>query len=193
MSSARLYGKLLVNNWRDQDWLNLSTDAQWLYGYLLSQPTTDTAGVFPIQISKWAKSSPDMTVDRVKAAARQLANHDFIVVDFGTEEGLLRTYIRDDNACPNVFICALRCARQAQSPKLRAALLKEIRQLGRKFTDSELTLIDELESSIPHLVSGSGFGKTTTSPSPSTATGAFKSHSKGIRKAFGGGHLQPRQ
>jgi len=107
------YGKLRIGCWRESDWVKLSADAQWLYEYLVSQPSTDSAGVFPIQISKWAKGAADMTVDRVKAAARMLDDRNFIVVDHDTAEGIIRTYIRDDHAGANVLKGALARAAQA--------------------------------------------------------------------------------
>lgn len=167
--SARQYGKLPIARWRKDDpWTQLDADAQWLYAYLLSQATTDGAGVFPIQISKWAKGAADMTVERVKTAAKQLVERGWIIVDHDTEEGLLRSYIRDDQAGDNIFKGQLNCALQAQSPMIRAALLREIRQLDRQFKDRELELIDTLEASIPSAINP--VAGTATTPSPSTAT-----------------------
>jgi len=170
----REYGKLKKSRWRDDNWLKLSTDCQWLYTYLLSQPNTDTAGVFPIQLSKWAKASPDMTVERVKAAAKQLADADWIVPDHDTEEGLIRTYIADDEAGSLVFIGALNRALQAQSPVLRRRLLDEILKLDRTFTDREQQRIDELADSLD----------PPPSPSPSTATQSFERPSKTVQRPF---------
>jgi hypothetical protein len=117
MTSARQYGKLLKTNWREDAWTGLTADAQWLYAFLVSQPTTDSAGVFPIRISKWAKAATDMTAARVKAAATLLVDRGWIVVDHDTEEGLIRSYIRDDWAGDNIFKGALGRAVQAQSAR----------------------------------------------------------------------------
>jgi hypothetical protein len=163
--TARDYGKLRVGRWRETEWLKLSADAQWLYVFLVSQSTTDSAGVFPIQLSKWAKGASDMTVERVTAAARLLDAANFIVVDHDTEEGLIRTYIRDDRAGDNVFKGALSRAAQAQSPLLREVLLREIKEnLHREFTDREAELITQLEATLSDHVS------SATTPTPSTAT-----------------------
>jgi hypothetical protein len=145
---AREYGKLRKSRWRDDDWLKLSADAQWLYTYLLAQPSTDTAGVFPIQITKWAKGAADMTLDRVKAAAKMLSDADFIVVDHDTEEGLIGTYIRDDEAGGLIFTGALNRAVQAQSPILRRRLLEEVLDLKRDMSPRDQQLIDELNTSL---------------------------------------------
>ncbi len=152
MSGARQFGKLLKANWGRDAWTQLSTDAQWLYAYIVSQPTTDTAGVFPVRLSKWAKGSPDMTADRVKAAATLLVDTGWIVVDHDTEEGLLRNYIRDDWAGDLIFKGALSRAALIQSVRLRAVRLAEIQWLKCErpiFKDDQLSLIADLEDSIP--------------------------------------------
>lgn len=179
--TAREYAKLRIGRWREADWLKLTADAQWLYDFLASQPTTNSAGVFPIQRTKWAKGAADMTVERVTAAARMLDDRKFIVVDHDTEEGVIRSYIRDDAPCEKVLLGALRCAAQAQSPLLRLVLLNEARQLdrtlGRTLSDRAAELITELEDTL------SGFAPPPTSPPPSTATGPIERHPKGNRNA----------
>jgi hypothetical protein len=152
MTGARQFGKLLKANWGKDAWTHLSTDAQWLYAYLVSQPTTDTAGVFQIRISKWSKGSPDMTKERVAAAAKMLVDRGWIAVDHDTEEGLLRNYMRDDWAGKLIFKGALARALLVQSMPLRAVLLSEIRELKCErpiVEDDQLSLIADLEQSVP--------------------------------------------
>jgi hypothetical protein len=171
---ARLYGKLKISRWRDDNWLKLPTDCQWLYMFLLAQPTTDTAGVFPIQLTKWAKASPDMTVERVKTAAKRLDDAGWIVADHDTEEGLISSLVADDDAGGLVFIGALNRALQAQSPLLRRRLLHEVLELDREFNDREQKLVDELADSLD----------TSPSPVPITATQAFDRSSKTDQRPF---------
>jgi hypothetical protein len=169
--TARDYGKLRVGRWRETEWLKLSADAQWLYVFLISQSTTDSAGIFQIQITKWAKGASDMTVERVQAAARMLDDRNFIVVDHDTEEGLIRTYIRDHRAGGNILKHSLSCAAQAQSPLLREVLLGEIKEnLHREFTDTEDKLVTQLEATLSNYVSSA----TATSPSTATTTPPFE-------------------
>lgn len=145
---AGAYGKLRRSRWRDDEWRKLPTDAQWLMMQLLSLPTTDTAGVFPVQINKWAKGSADMTVERVRVAAKALTDIGVIVVDHDTEEGLIRHYLRDDDQGDNIFKGALNRAVQAQSPLLRRILLDDIDNLGRKCGPREQQLIKGLRDSL---------------------------------------------
>lgn len=184
--APRQYGKLLKTRWGETKWTDLSPDAQWLYGYLVSHPTTDTAGIFPIRISKWVKAAKGvangnpMTEARAKAAAKELTITGWIVVDHDTEEGMLRTYISDDWAGDNIFKGALGRALLCQSPCLRAALLYEIRNLGRDFKDDQLELIDELESSIPAGFDFSSVGPPTPSPTSTATTQPFERGSDAV-------------
>jgi hypothetical protein len=147
---------------------------------VVSQPTTDTAGVFPIRLSKWAKGSPDMTKERVAAAAKLLVDTGWIAVDHDTEEGLLRNYIRDDWAGDLIFKGALARALLVQSMPLRAVLLSEIRELKCDrpiFKDDQLSLIADLEQSVPpdfDLESVVGFLPPSPSPSPKPSPQAFE-------------------
>jgi hypothetical protein len=180
MAGARQFGKLLKANWGRDAWTKmLGTDAQWLYAYLVSQPTTDTAGVFPIRISKWAKGNPDMTTDRVRAAAEALVDTGWIAVDRDTEEGLIRNYIRDDWAGDLIFKGALKRCLLVQSVSLRAILLAEIRELKCDrpiFKDDQLSLIADLEESIPpgfDVETAVAFGPPSPRPSPKPSPQPF--------------------
>jgi hypothetical protein len=190
MSGARQFGKLLKANWGRDAWTQLSTQSQWLYAYLVSQPTTDTAGVFPIRISKWAKGSPDMTQERVAAAARLLVERGWIAVDHDTEEGLIRNYIRDDWAGDLIFKGALARALLVQSVRLRATLLSEIRELKCErpiVKDDQLTLIADLEESIPpgfDVESVVAFGPPSPAPPPKPSPQPFDRPSNADRTPY---------
>lgn len=149
--TGRTYGKILVSVWRDEGWVMLSTEAQWLYMQLISQPNLSSCGVLPLQITKWAKGSGDMTAERIIAAGRELANERMIFSDSDTEEVLIRTYIRHDiigQGTPKVLKGALSSALRVQSKYLRQALLHEIQNLGRILPDDQRALVDELEASV---------------------------------------------
>lgn len=129
----------------------MTTDAQWLYKFLISQPVTSTAGVLPLQITKWARCARDMTIERVVAAVELLAERRYIVIDDNTEEVLVRSYIRHGAAAtgtPNVMLSALRCAVAVQSGELRQALLDEIVRLDRQWSEKALGVILSLRESL---------------------------------------------
>jgi hypothetical protein len=177
--SARQFGKIPRTRWAEEWWTSLTADAQWLHSFLISQPTTDSAGIFPIRITKWAKGAVDMTVERVQAAARQLVEGGVIVPDHDTEEGLIRNYIRDDWAGDNIFKGALGRAVLCQSALLRAVLLHEIENLGREMKPEWLLLVADLRDSIPPDLD---WELLLTSPAPSSTatTQAFKRRSDAV-------------
>lgn len=164
------YGKLKRERWRHDGWLKLPADAQWLYMYLLTQPSTDTCGLFPIQISKWAKGAADMTIDRVKAAASTLLDSGWVAMDHDTEEGIIVNYIRDDEAGENIFKGAINRAIQVQSSVLRRRLLEEILKLDREFKERAQSLIDKLAESLDADTSTDPHGTAPSPPPSSTAT-----------------------
>lgn len=146
---AGAYAKLNKSLWAEPDWRKLSLAAHGLYAYLLSQPTTDTAGVFPVQQTRWAKAHSDTTIEDIQTTARELDRGGWIIVDFDTEEGVIRHYLADQiSAGSNVFLHALSRACLAQSPVLRRVLLDEIDHLDRQFTDRERMQIAVLRDSL---------------------------------------------
>ena len=112
--------------------------------------------------------------ERLKATAKELVDTGWIAVDHDAEEGLIRTYIRDDWAGDNIFKGAVGRALLCQSPLLRATLLPEIRQLSRECKPEQLELIDALESSIPSGFDFSLIGPPSPFPSPAPSPDAFK-------------------
>jgi hypothetical protein len=184
MTSVRQYGKLPKARWSEDAWLALSADAQWLYSYLTCQPTTDSAGVFPIRVTKWVKAAEDMTTERVWSAARRLVEHGWIVVDHDTEEGLIRNYIRDDWAGDNIFKGALGRAVLCQSTRLRAILLHEIENLGRELKPEWGELLGALEESIPSGFDRGSVCAPTAAPSSTATTQPFRRGSDGVPTAF---------
>ena len=190
MIGARQYGKLPRARWGEERWTNLSADAQWLYVYLVSQPTTDSAGVFPIRVSKWAKSARGMTKERVQAAAKELVDTGWIAVDHDSEEGLIRNYIRDDWAGDNIFKGAIGRALLCQSMRLRAILLSELHWLKNErpiIKDDQLTLIAELERTLPadfDLESVVESEVTSPGTTSTASTSPFEGRSNGDQTPF---------
>ena len=132
MSDGRAFSKTFTSIWCDADWLRLSTDAQWLYQYLLSQPDISTCGVMPLMPQRWSRGSCDMSLERVTTAAKELAAQRFIVIDGETFEVLIRSYIRHDvTSLKNwkMIKGAVRATLRVRSAKLRRSLLAECHRL----------------------------------------------------------------
>lgn len=125
------YGKLLSRIWSDPEFTRLDAAAQQLYCLLISYSTRNYAGVLPLTLKRWAKSTSGATAESVTAALEQLAARRFIVIDWDTEELLVRTYVRNDEVYrqPNVMESARKSALSVDSPALRRALSEEFRRL----------------------------------------------------------------
>lgn len=130
------FGKLFSTIWSDSDFIDLTERAQKLFMLLVSHSSRNFAGVLPLTLKRWANCSRDSTVDSVREALLELAGHNFIVVDWGTEEVLVRTLIRHDGVHqqPNLLKAALRCAQETMSPALRWALFDELSSLEMRTT-----------------------------------------------------------
>ena len=146
-ATGRQYGKLHMWRHQDERWRALTTDAQWLYAHTLSQPHINTAGIVPLQLNKWARGAADMNVERIQAALRDLLDHEFVLVDWDTEELLVCSFIADDivpSGTPNLLTAAINRAHLVESGHLRAALAKEIGNLDRELTGDQQTRLEAL-------------------------------------------------
>jgi hypothetical protein len=147
---GRQFGKLHMRFHADPAWRALTSDAQWLYSHLLSQPMTNGAGVTPLQITKWSKGAADMTLERIQRAVEVLTEREFLIVDYDTEEVLLRSFIADDTptaGTPHVLKGAINRSLLVQSVEIRRALVKEISNLGRELTPEQIDGLAALEDS----------------------------------------------
>jgi hypothetical protein len=107
-------------------------ESQQLYALLISYSTRNLAGVLPMTLKRWAGCTADSTVENITdVAAAALAARRFVVVDWDTEELLVRTYIRNDEVYkqPNLMQAARKFCRQVESVSLRWALFDELTKL----------------------------------------------------------------
>lgn len=125
------YGRVMSSIWTDPDFIALKPQVQQVYLLLLSSSSRDHAGVLPLTLRRWAKCSAGATTASIEAALNALADANFVVVDWDTEEVLVRTYIRNDGVWkqPQVMRAALRSAADVQSYRLRNAVAAELNSL----------------------------------------------------------------
>jgi hypothetical protein len=128
---TRSYGKVYQRIWADPAWRALDVDAQHLYVLLISQPSLNLAGVLPIQLRRWAACVNGWKPDQVEEALSRLADTGFVVMDWETEECLVRSFIRNDEAfkIPGALKALLEGAQATQSPDLRRSLCNELGRL----------------------------------------------------------------
>lgn len=122
------FSKLWFSIWSDDDFTALDDAPQKLYLLLISYPTRTYAGVLPLTLNRWARASRDATVESVTDALKALEAARFVVVDWDTEEVLIRTFIRNDEVCKqaNCMKSAIDSFEHIQSQKIRWAIYREI-------------------------------------------------------------------
>jgi hypothetical protein len=124
----RDFAQVYQSIWSDPDFRRRDTGEQLLYLKLLSWETLNYAGVLPLQPRKWARATTDTSVRDVEETLQRLDEARYVLVDWDTEEALLRTFIRGDRLYKNppMLRAALQFAQQVESPRLRVALAEEM-------------------------------------------------------------------
>lgn len=125
------FAQILRSIWRDTDWTALTVNAQWMYKALLSQESINAAGIVPLTVRRWLRLAVDVTRDLIEAALAELEKARFVLVDWDTEEVLIRTFIRNDGLWikPTMMRKALGMAREVQSEALKLTLGEELQKL----------------------------------------------------------------
>ena len=93
---ARDRANIRVDIWADQDFRDLTGEAQRLYLQLTTHPTLNYAGVCEWRPGRLAAMARDLTAGSIERAGRELGERFFIVVDEQTEEVLVRSYVKHD-------------------------------------------------------------------------------------------------
>ena len=127
---GRPYAKLFRDIWTDGDFLSLSPETRYVYMFLFSQPDLNAAGVLPLLPGRWSRMAA-ITTDAMRGALRILDKHEYALIDEGTEELLIRTYVRNDELwrIPNTLYSVVRDAARTVSPFLRGTLADELSRL----------------------------------------------------------------
>jgi hypothetical protein len=131
LTVAREYARVKVAIWADSDFRKLSDRAQALYFRLLSSPTMSLCGVADWRPNRLAALTADMTPDLVRETAAELAERGYVVTDDGTEEVLIRSFVRHDGLIKTPNIAASMCKDYAgtASALLRGVIVHELRRL----------------------------------------------------------------
>lgn len=128
---ARTYGRLFGSMWAsDDDFLELGSDAMFVYMFLVSQLDLGQSGIITLRIAPWSRLMKK-TVPEVEAALKELAAERFVVIDDDEMLLLVRSLIRRDqiHQQPNVFKSAVEQVYATRSMPIRRALLAELERL----------------------------------------------------------------
>jgi hypothetical protein len=127
---ARDHGRVLVQIWNDPEWIRLSQAAQRAYILALSQPDLSYAGVLATRYKRWSGFASDSSVPKIKRAIRELEDSHFVMVDDGTEEMWIRTFVKHDGILnyPNVTKAMVKAYRAIQSHAIKEAFVAEMKE-----------------------------------------------------------------
>ena len=129
---ARSEARVSVDIWTPGgDFTQLTCGAQWMYLHLLSQPDLTHVGVLPLRERRWSRAAADIKPADIERWLRELEERRFIVVDYDTEEVLIRSLVRRDKVYrqPNVLRSARDSLAMVASTKLKEALRVELQRV----------------------------------------------------------------
>jgi hypothetical protein len=159
--------------WRDSDFVALPASAQRTYWLIYSQPTISLCGVVALTIPRWALLAADTSAPALEADLAVLEQASFIVVDYETQEVLVRSFMSHDGvwSSPKTRGAALGQLEHIMSDTIRAAVLSEIAKLdGKGQLD---TLSDTPSHTAPRTPTGRGSDTPRTSARAPSASSSF--------------------
>lgn len=148
--AQRKEARIFVTIWNDPVFRAHRPNAQRMYLYLLSQIDLSYCGVISLRVRRWAKDADGLTTDEVEASLEALAKPfpegfregsaegvpeggggPLVVIDEDAGELLVRTLIRNDGIWrqPNLLKAARESAMLVRSPRIKAALVEELRRI----------------------------------------------------------------
>jgi len=129
---ARSYGQIMSAIWNDADFRALSASAQRVYLMLVTQADISSAGTLPLTMRRWARYASDTDMDTLSEDVSELASARFVVVDFDTEELLVRKFVKWDGGYGNKprRLAIVTAAHAVVSQRIRGVLGAELSKLG---------------------------------------------------------------
>lgn len=125
---ARDHARIKTSRQRDTDWRGLSVNAQWTYDAITTSEALTYVGVIDYRPGKIAALAKGQTAKKVEAAVKELEAERFVIVDWLTEELLIRTYVRHDGVLARVNMGKAmgRSLAKVVSMDVRAAIMAEL-------------------------------------------------------------------
>lgn len=134
---AREFAKIKSAIWQDDDFRQLPPSAQHLYFVILTDPDLSYCGVGDWRPRRMLPKSAGWSIDDLHAAGAALTERRLLIVDEGTEEVLVRSFLRHDGVMQHNKLCvsaALAFASVA-SNTLRGVIVHELRRLREEFPE----------------------------------------------------------
>ena len=150
---ARDYTRIMTAIWSNREFLRLREAEQRLYLLLVTQEDIDASGILALRPRRWATLAADSDPKSLELTLRVLAEKRFLVIDWTTEELLVRSFIRWDGGFtnPKRKPVIIRAAEDVRSPNIARTLVGELNRVGLEGVD--LPRANEPDTA-PHRPSG---------------------------------------
>jgi hypothetical protein len=122
----REHAKIRCSCWQDVQFLDLSSHQKLTYFVVLSQQDVSFCGVLYLQKARWARLIGDRNAAQTGRSLAELARRNFILIDEGTHELWVRTFVKHDGilASPNLIVAMTRDFGLIASPRIREGFLE---------------------------------------------------------------------
>jgi len=138
--------------WNDREFKRLSREAQWTYLMLVTQAEISSAGTLSITAKRWSGYAINADADSLSDDLSELESHRFIVVDWDTEELLVRKFVKWDGGYGN----------GKRQPAIKSAAESVVSDCIRDVLAVELDILG-----VPHSLSDRASDRDSDSPSDS--------------------------
>ena len=128
---AREYARVKIKIWADTDFRDLTDPAQSMYFRLITSPTLSLVGVADWRPQRLIALTRGASIESSRAAARELQERGYVVVDEETEEILVRSFIRHDGVVksPNIASAMVKDFAATASSVLCGVIVHELHRL----------------------------------------------------------------
>ncbi|WNM74490.1 RepA-like replication initiator [Gordonia phage BearBQ] len=135
----RDHARTKVDIWGDDDWLDLTVDAQMLYFTLYTSAGLSLCGSGDWHPGKLCNRASDWTLDRITTAAAELSRGLFLIIDPDTDEYLIRSWIKHDGLwrTPNMAVSVSNARAELASRILRGVVVFEVQKLADSEPESK--------------------------------------------------------
>ena len=168
---AREFAPIKLSIWQDDDWRDLSPLARYLYFTLLTSATLSHCGVADWRPARIAALN-GMTADEVEHFGAELIEALYLVIDEGSEEVLIRSFIRNDGLMkqPKMAVAMASAHGSVASQGIRGVIVHELTRLREDYPNlsgwgsekaSELLRLRSVDPSTYPLGKGSRKGIST--------------------------------
>lgn len=128
---AREHARIHTSIWLDDDWLDLTPQAQHLYLLLTTQMNLSFCGVGNWHAGRVAQFARGWSAADVEAAAEELSEQFYIIIDEDTGEFLVRSFIRNDGllSSPNISKAMYRVFGDIGSRAIKQVIVHELNRI----------------------------------------------------------------